>query len=268
MNTPGAVERWRGRSPMTDPGARARLLSELPSDVAELSRIVGNLLIHGECLPQYGLRESDFPAISRETLPVATRLAQVHGRDDRSLLLPRDPVKRSIATCRDYAVMLCAMLRAQGIAARVRCGFASYLDPGRWADHWVCERWLAEDRRWAAADAQMDAVLRKELKIAFDHVDLPRTAFISAGEAWLRCRSGALDPAYCGHGEAAGLWFVYVNVVRDHLALNHVETSDWDSWRKCSPGARHVQQNALAWIDEIARRPEIELITIPQPPWL
>jgi hypothetical protein len=266
MNPHGAFEHWRAQSPMTDPGTQATLLSDLPSDVTELCRIVGNLLIHGECLPQYGLRESDFPMISRETLPVATRLAQVRGVDDRSLLIPRDPLKRSIATCRDYAVMLCAMLRAQGVAARVRCGFASYLDLGRWEDHWVCERWLGEERRWAAADAQLDAVLRREFRVAFDHTDLPRTAFIPAGEAWLKCRSGALDPAGCGHGEATGLWFVYVNAVRDHLALNHAETSNWDSWRNCS--ARQVPQDALAWIDEIAAQPEIEPRSIPRPPWL
>jgi hypothetical protein len=253
---------------VTDPGAQAKLLCDLPSGVADLCRIVGNLLIHCDCLPQYGLRESDFSMISRETLPVSTRLAQVNGIDDRSLLIPRDPLQRSIATCRDYAVMLGSMLRAQGTAARVRCGFASYLDPGRWEDHWVCERWLEEDRRWAAADAQLDAVLRKDLKIAFDHVDLPRTAFISAGAAWLKCRSGALDPGGCGHEEVTGLWFVYVNVVRDHLALNHVETSAWDTWRKCSLDARQIPRNALAWVDEIARQPETELRSIPKPPWL
>jgi hypothetical protein len=252
---------------MTDTGEQAKHLRDLPSDIGALCRIVGNLLIHCEWLPSYGLSETDVSALSRATLSASERLAHIRALDDRALLVPRDPVKRSPGTCRDYALLLCALLRAQGKAARVRCGFAAYFDPGRWEDHWVCELWLEENQRWAAADAQLDAVLRKELAIDFDHTDLPSTAFITAGDAWLKCRSGALDAAAFGHGETTGLWFMHVNVARDHLALSDVEVSPWDSWREAGPDDRHVPETVLPRIEEIARQPEVALGDTLQPPW-
>ena len=94
----------------------------------------------------------------------------------------------------------------------------------------------------------------------------PPAAFMSAGEAWLGCRSGKLDPACFGHGETRGLWFVAVNVVRDHLALNHQETSAWDTWRMANFAQQQASQDMIEWIDEIARRPERRAADTP-PPW-
>jgi hypothetical protein len=162
---------------MTDPGEHAELLSDVPSNVSRMCRIVGHLLIHSDWLSEHGVASQDFGSISRATFPVSARLAEIHGADRRSLSFPREPRMRSVATCRDFAVMLCSMLRSHGAIARVRCGFASYLVPGRWEDHWVCERWIVDESRWAVADAQIDDVLRAELRIEFDPADLPSTAF-------------------------------------------------------------------------------------------
>jgi hypothetical protein len=267
MKPDNAAARWQRQSPMTDPGAQAKHLHDLPSDISALCETVGNLLIHCEWLPSYGLSETDVATLSRATLPAAARLAHIRALDVRPLLIPRDPAKRSPGTCRDYAVLLCALLRAQGIAARVRCGFAAYFNPGRWEDHWVCERWLEQEQRWALADAQLDSVLREELKIAFDHTDMPKAAFITAGEAWLNCRSGTLDPAAFGHGETTGLWFMHVNVARDHLALNDVEASAWDTWREAGPDERLVPEDWLLHMDAIATQPEAVPSDRLQPAW-
>ncbi len=126
--------------------------------------------------------------------------------------------------------MLCGMLRQQAVPARVRCGFAAYFRR-EWEDHWICEYW--RDGRWRRADAQLDRIIAPSLGIDFDLTDLPEDMFITAGEAWRRCRSGEADPMKFGHGEqAVGLWFVRVNVVRDHHSVNGRETSDWDTWRQ------------------------------------
>jgi len=265
------AERWLRHSPMSDPGGHAPLLAGLPGDVASLCRIIGNLLIHSDWLSAYGLDEAASDAISRETLPMARRLAQILASDDRPLAAERAPRHRSVATCRDYALMLCAMLRHQGTPARVRCGFASYLEPGpggdHWEDHWVCEHWLSAERRWAVADPQLDAILSAALRIDFDRTDLPPTAFITAGAAWHRCRAGASDPALFGHGAAGGLWFVQVNAIRDHLALHHQERSDWDTWREAEAAQRVVRADALGRIDDIAADPEQDCASVPLPPW-
>lgn len=217
---------YAAHGPYSDPGASAALFDGLPADVPALCRTIQAVLIHdAEGAHLYGAMPwSDAPP-SRATLPVAERLAQV------GTLAARPPAQRTIGTCRDFAVLMCAILRQQGTPARVRCGFASYFEPGWFEDHWVCEYWHARDRRWALADAQLDEAHRRHFGIAFDCSDLPMGTFLSGRDIWPRCRSGAIDPARCGHGNVAGLWFVAVNLARDLLALRKREVSDWDSWR-------------------------------------
>ncbi len=145
-----------------------------------------------------------------------------------------------------------AFLRHRGNPARVRCGFAGYLRPGIHADHWMCERWLADERRWARADAELDAAHRADLGVDFDVADLPEGAFLSAGEAWLLVRSGKADPAGFGHASARGEWFVRVNLARDLLALAGRETSDWDSWRDAPPASHRLDDGDRQWCDAAA----------------
>ncbi|MEU7973849.1 transglutaminase domain-containing protein [Micromonospora sp. NPDC049089] len=42
------------------------------------------------------------------------------------MTVARAPDRRVIGTCRHFAVLSCALLRYRGIAARARCGFATY----------------------------------------------------------------------------------------------------------------------------------------------
>ena len=133
----------------------------------------------------------------------------------------------------------------------MRCGFAGYFHPGAYADHRICE-YRASDDRWARADAQLDAPHRRELGIAFDIVDMPDGAFVTAGEAWRRMRAGAAAPDEFGHHEARGEWFMRVNLARDLQALTGREVSDWDGWRAVPPARRPLCQDARAWCDIVA----------------
>jgi hypothetical protein len=142
---------------MTDPCVWAALFSGLPSDVTCLNRVVQGLLVHGDQLERYGDDPGAFGTGSRTTLPIRQRLAALLERDARSLDEGRVPTQREIGTCRDFALMLCALLRASGTAARVRCGFASYFEEA-WEDHWVCEYWNRNEDRWCLSDAQLDDV--------------------------------------------------------------------------------------------------------------
>ncbi len=151
--------------------------------------------------------------------------------------------------------MLCGLLRHRGVPARVRCGFAAYFRAGPWEDHWICEYWLQGERRWRQVDAQLDDVLTKHLGIGFDPTDLPADMFLSAGDAWLRCRSGQADAAGFGHGTARGMWFIRVNVIRDHLVLNGSEVSAWDSWRNASAGHQLLAEDEQRATDAIATQP-------------
>ena len=256
--------RWLTHTPMTEPAVSAASLTRLPSDVADLNRVVQGLLIHSDLLEKYG-DPSAFGPVSRTTLPVKQRLAMLLERDGRELNEVRIPTQRGIGTCRDFALMLLAFLRETGTAARLRCGFAAYLGEA-WEDHWVCEYWNRGEGRWCLSDAQLDDVQKTAFGVTFDTSDMPRDMFLTAGEAWLRCRAGHDRPERFGQGGTKGLWFMSVNVVRDALAVNNRETSSWDRWREAPPGLRLVSHNELAALDELSRNPQqlVELV----PSWL
>jgi hypothetical protein len=249
------VERWIEHSPMSDPAALVSAVAELPSGIDALNRVVQGLLIHSDWLGAYGLDEKSFDGVSRRTLPVAERLEAVLKADARDLSVPRSPGRREVGTCRDFALVLCSILRSKGIPSRVRCGFASYFH-GDWEDHWVCEYWDRSAGLWRLSDPQLDEVIAERCSVSFDPADVPREAFVTAGVAWLGCRSGRFDPGRFGHGETKGLWFLKVNVIRDHYVVNNREVSVWDGWRDAPALARIVGDQEASSLDDLARLPE------------
>lgn len=240
------------------------IVSKFPADVKFLISMIQGILIHSDWLSEYGVETKEAPL--RTTLPTAEKLRQVLALDMSALQRPRPPAKRAHATCRDFALMLCSLLRSKSIPARVRCGFAAYFG-NAWEDHWVCEYLKPGTDRWELADAQIDEFFKRRYQIIFHPADLPRDQFLTAGEAWAKCRAGVLDPENCGHGTATGLWFLAVNVVRDHYALNNMETSAWDTWRGASAKHKSLKVIDLSSIDELARWPEQPLRAM-EPLWL
>ena len=94
----------------------------------------------------------------------------------------------------------------------------------------MCEVWDEARDVWRLVDAQIDAVQRDALPIAFDPLDVPRTQFLVAGDAWQRCRRGGADPQQFGILDLRGLWFVRGNLVRDLAAMAKRELLPWDGW--------------------------------------
>jgi hypothetical protein len=251
---------------MTEPAAFDPAIKVLPSDAASLARVVQGLLVHSEWLTAYGADPGAFSGVSRATLPVRQRLERLVAREAVPLDAPRAPTAREVGTCRDFALMLCSFLRAHGVAARLRCGFASYLAAG-WEDHWICEFRDNESGRWRLADAQLDAVTQAACGVAFDPADAPRQAFLTAGEAWLQCRAGLADPLSFGHGDVKGWWFLGVNVVRDTYAVNDRISSPWDRWREAARERRDVAGAEAKALDRLAENPEDDPGAL-APPWL
>jgi len=258
------LSRWAAHSATSNPAEYAAALARLPGGVDAMSRIVQGVLVHSDWLSTYGVDEGG-RVISRRTLPTAERLSDIFERDSRPLDVQRPPETRSPATCRDFALMLCSFLRANDVAARLRCGFAAYLG-GAWEDHWVCEYWDATAQDWRLADPQIDDVLKTLLRVPFAPPNVPRELFLTAGEAWLGCRAGKLDPARFGHGETTGSRFLQVNVVRDHYALNNREASPWDDWRAAARRAAPCEAESLR-LDAFAAAPEQPIVEM-APYWL
>jgi hypothetical protein len=241
------LELYACHDPLTDPGELGGLYGDLPSSPSRLREVVSQLIAHVSWLPKYGVSLNS--PVSRETQPIATRLKLIQAACPQSLLMPRPADRRSFGTCRDYALLLCSMLRHRSIAARVRCGFATYLTVGGYEDHWICEYWLSDERRWARADAQLDDLHRAHLEIGFDPADMPRGSFLTAAQAWRMVRSGVATADDFGHGGANGPWFLRVNVHRDLLALTNQRKSAWDTWRSSTASSKFLDPVAIAAVD-------------------
>lgn len=253
---------WVAHSHMSDPGRHAGVIAALPAGVAALNEITQGVLVHADWAKAYGLDETKLGLAARKTLPIAARLDDILRRDSRPIHDWRPAEKRSPGTCRDFALALCSFLRCRNIPARVRCGFAAYF-AGEWEDHWVCEYWHAETQTWRLSDPQIDPMLRQRYQIEFDPADVPRQFFLTAGEAWLKCRGAGADPATFGHGSSTGWWFLKVNVLRDHCTLNGRETSAWDRWREAPHWTRSIPDGESQLLDSLAVHPEQPLIELP-----
>jgi hypothetical protein len=228
---------YREQGLLSDPQGYASCLAALPQGVAALCGVVQGLLIHdyyGGKL--YDAPPPDFVGASRATLPIPQRIEAILATEAAPLDQARPTQRRSVGTCRDFALLLCSALRQQGVAARVRCGFATYFTRPGYEDHWLCEYWSPADRRWHRADPQLDAAHRRHLAIDFDPADVPADRFLPAWQAWEIARQGDAEAERFGHGAARGAWFVQVNLARDLSALTKRETSSWDSWRAAGEG--------------------------------
>ena len=271
METP--QEYYKGEGPMTAARAHAQEISALPKDVAGLCEIVQGVLIHRDIAPWlYGITLSEEQRDDGHIRPMGQMIARIHEIDSRPLTTARDAGHRLPSVCRHFSLMLCSILRAQGVPARPRCGFGAYFTPGKFEDHWVCEYWNAAATplpnplpsgegtgrhaagRWVLVDAQLDAIQRKALNITFNPLDVPHDRFIIAGDAWQMCRNGGADSNKFGltHAHLQGLWFIAGNVIRDLASLNRMEMLPWDVW-----GAMDMKDAALtderkALLDKVA----------------
>jgi hypothetical protein len=251
MVTPDVLSYYADQGEVTDPREHARLFDEVPHDIAALCCVAQGLAVHAGWARAYGIVPTDarFQALSSRS--VAEQLQYIRTADDRPLAVPRPVSSRLLGSCRDFALLVCGVLRHRGIPARVRCGFATYLAPNRYEDHWICEHWIQRQNRWSIVDAQIDALQRRHLNVVFDTTDVPRDRFLTAGQVWRMCRTGEATPADCGNAAATGLWFVRVNVVRDLLALTKTEISPWDFWRQISPASRALDDETVTACDNL-----------------
>ncbi|MGH3679806.1 MAG: transglutaminase-like domain-containing protein [Natronosporangium sp.] len=220
------LECYRRHSALTDPGAHRARLGDLPADVEALGAIVRGVVVHRE--ETSWLHGLDLPAHRWDEANTRWTQAILGYLGD---LRERPAAQRFAGTCRDFSILLCALLREVGVPARLRAGFAGYFTTGFFDDHWVVEHWSA-GHGWRLADGQLAGGAAKAYQADVDPLDVPRDAFLVGGQAWLECRAGRWDPDRFGVSVAGltGMWEVQGNVVRDLAALAKVETLPWDDW--------------------------------------
>lgn len=260
----------------------------LPEDAGAIYQVVQGLIVHDMWVGHYGAeykKEHEYPqntAYMQDLLDKALEL------DNSSLSIPRHPRDRVIACCREFATLMTAFLRAKGIPARSRCGFAVYFGwGGNYEDHWICEYW--DGSRWIMTDPQLDPFQQGTLQNwarngggpltvpedrirTFNPRRLRPGEFLSGGEAWMLCRNGKAKASDFGIGcpirpewnidSLHGLWFIRGQLLRDFAALNKVETVpylvrickglDWKPWRLVSAKDGELSGKDLELLDTVA----------------
>ncbi|WP_343243740.1 transglutaminase-like domain-containing protein [Streptomyces sp. SID13726] len=255
-----SLDFYAAQSAFSDPGDLVSAYDGLPRDLRQLARIVRDLMIHrlegelfGHAHPADRLHDD------AETRYIDDVLRIVLARDPAPLTARRVPGDRFVGICRDFTLLHVSLLRHAGIPARLRSGFADYFGTtGFHSDHVVTEYW-DEERGWLLADAQLaDPEITAHWPADFDPMDVPRTRFLVAGEAWRAIREDGLDERTFGlhppqDGPFFGERFVAGNIRLDLAALNKVETLLWDVWGEDEgePGTP-LPQGSRAFYDRVA----------------
>ena len=204
---------YRQPSLTSDLGRHAELAPGLPADPEALGAIVRGLLIHNYTAKMQGLA---FPAermAHMHTVGAEAILDNVLGLDPAPLGVERPAERRMVGFCYHFALLHCALLRATGTPARIRCGFARYFEPRWWMDHWVVEYW--DGAGWLLTDPQIGRSV------------LSGDDFQTGVAGWTQCRDGASAPGSYGNGELWGWDELRGSLINDVAALNKVEVAGW-----------------------------------------
>jgi hypothetical protein len=214
--------------------------------------VVQGLVLHIFWAERYGVQLTEERTQEVNLRTIRRQLSRLRELSAAPLSEPRPLEQKLVGNCRDFSVLLTAMLRHKGVPARARCGFGAYFWPGHYEDHWVCEYWNTAQGRWVLVDAQLDALQCDALRIPFDPLDVPRDQFVAGGQAWQMCRAGQADPELFGILDMHGLWFIRGDLIRDFLAFNKIELLPWDSWTNIATAVHEISSREAVLFDRLA----------------
>lgn len=219
--------------PLTElAGLAPDVLAGIGNDPVEVCMPAHLLVVQPDAAKDLGLGEARLG--ESNIRPAARILGALLTLNPAQVRAGRPASQRVVGTCRHFALLSCAFLRCRGIAARVRCGFATYFQAGQGLDHWITE-YRDGDGRWVRIDSEIlgGTVLGHP-------EDLRPGEFLSGGEAWAAFRRGEIDATSFGvYG--TGNWGaaeIRGNAVKDLAALNKVEMLPWDEWGRMTAAYR------------------------------
>ncbi|MCF2532250.1 transglutaminase-like domain-containing protein [Yinghuangia soli] len=188
------------RGPFTALDAmQIRLTAHLPDDPVGICTAAQGLVIQPADAAAQGIPEARIA--EKDIRPAADLVAALTALDPSPLHLARTPDKRVVGTCRHFATLACAFLRARGIPARARCGFGMYFLEDHGVDHWITEYRDTESGRWVRVDTE-------HLGTAYipRPDDLAADEYLTGGEAWIQYRRGLADGHRFGVAGTAHAW--------------------------------------------------------------
>ena len=238
MRGPDVVVDHTAQTACSDPGPWAALVTEVEPTIAAVSAMARNVVAH------YRAQEAVLPAATRGDVDlrwVEAILGADQARHGTPLTAPRPVAERVQGCCRDHTLLSVAALRAHGVPARSRVGFAGYLSRDDWHhDHVIVEAWL--DGAWRRFDPEFDATPAGP-------------AFETAAEVWLGHRRGELDVERYGVAAGLGLggdWFVHGYVIAEVAHRFGDELLLWDQWGAMTGDLATAPPDRIELVDEVA----------------
>ena len=222
---------YQSHSQISHPGIYSEQYKDLPSDIPGLVKLIQGFLIHIYHAEAQGV--SLYRKRTNEVLlrTVPEKLKRLFEMDERPLMVARAPKNKLVGNCRDFALFLCSLIRHQQVPARIRCGFADYLMPGKLEPHWICEYWQSLEKRWVGVDAQLDRYQVELFKIDFDPCDLPENRYVIPGKIWLSKNSKTDKAQIPKPMQLLTFGLTKNSLIRDFLALNRVELLPQDKFQ-------------------------------------
>jgi len=227
------------QSKMTDPGTYRYLYDDLPTELDSLHHVVNNIFVHIWKMRKFTIepeRKADYATRSVEAV-----LKRVVAYDDAPITVQRPRDKQFIGDCRHSAVLLCSMLRHQGIPARVRQGFCQYISSNteNYTHHVITEYW--DGKQWILEDAD---IIRH---------NIPRDEFLFGAQVWQQYRTGSIDlDKFYLTEELQGEWILPVTMLRDIASLAKFEVSSSDMWGIIAPYYKRTDDERTM-LDDVAR---------------
>lgn len=198
------LEHYKKTGTYTYAGFYKEYFRSLPDDISTLGRLVCSQVIHRVTLkegntnanasllygdmnryPWYRMRCEDDVLL---TAPALT--AELFRMDERGFVKDRRTENKIVVTCRYVSVLMSAILKAKGIPARSRAGFAPYFQQGISMDHWINQFYNEKENRWVTFDA--DGFYEESGMFSFQY-DMPQDCFDWVAKAYLEVRSGKTD---------------------------------------------------------------------------
>lgn len=198
------LEHYKKTGTYTYAGFYKDYFRSLSDDIPTLGRLVCSQVIHRITLkegntnanarllygdmnryPWYRMRCEDDILL---TAPALT--AELFRMDERGFVMDRSAENKIVVTCRYVSVLMSAILKAKGIPARSRAGFAPYFQQGISMDHWINQYYNEKESRWVTFDA--DGFYEESGMFSFQY-DMPQDCFDWVAKAYLEVRRGKTD---------------------------------------------------------------------------
>lgn len=198
------LEHYKKTGTFTYAGGYGDYFRSLPDEVPTLGRLICAQVIHRVTLkegntnanetllygdmnryPWHRMRCEDDIFITAPAL-----VSELFRLDARGFVRDRAVEHKLVVTCRYVSVLMSAILKAKGIPARCRAGFAPYFKEGISMDHWINQYYNEKEGRWITFDADG---FYEECNMPLSQYDMPEDSFDWAADAYLSVRSGKTD---------------------------------------------------------------------------